>query len=103
MRKKIEAGLDGLDKERKAGEDKVNHKYKNRRQELDLQQHQERLLNENDNMLKKSITAYLIKGTTTGKFPSKPQHLMMKSTTDGFSTNTINKKNSVKNYSTKNA
>lgn len=55
LRKKIEAGLDAMDKERKAGEEKFSHKYRNRMQELDLQQHQERLLNENENILKKSI------------------------------------------------
>ena len=54
LRKKIEAGLDVIDKERKAGEEKLTHKYRNRRQELEIQQHQERLLNENENMLKKS-------------------------------------------------
>ena len=55
LRKKIEAGLDALEKERKSGEEKLNRRYKGRTQELSLQQQQEKLLNENENLLKKSI------------------------------------------------
>ena len=55
LRKKIESGLDAMDKERKVGDDLLNNKYRNLRQDLNIQQHQEKLLNQNENILKKSI------------------------------------------------
>jgi len=94
LRKKIESTLDAFEKERKLGEDNLQHKYRNRRQELLSQQHQERLLSENENLLKKK--------TTTGKFSGKPQRLMGKTSTgEGFNSSSGHKQKSVKNYSPK--
>jgi len=85
LRKKIEAGLDGLEKERKRGEENQVHKYRNRKLELGIQQKKEKLFSENENVMKKK--------TVTGKSPQKPQHLM-KSTNEAFVAMNLNDKHS---------
>jgi len=82
LRKKIESTLDEMEKERKRGDDNMSHKYNNRRQVLLTQQHQEKLLSENENMLKKRMAS--------GKYPSKPPHLLK--TTNTFQTNQVQPK-----------
>jgi len=60
----------------------MTQKYNNRRHVLMIQQHQEKILNENENLLKKRMTS--------GKYPSKPAHLLK--TTNAFQTNQIQPK-----------
>ena len=43
-----------MKKERKAEEDRILHKFKNRKFDLEMQQKQEKLLSENKNMMKSS-------------------------------------------------
>lgn len=59
LRKKIEATMNELEKERKAGELKLSQKYVNRRNELEIQQKQEKILSENENLLKKSKFVFI--------------------------------------------
>jgi len=63
MRKKIESTIEIMQKEKKHNSDNLFHKYRNTKQELELQQSQESLLINNDNLMKKRCT--------TGKMPNK--------------------------------
>jgi len=63
MRKKIESSIEIMQKEKKQRSDNLFHKYRNTKQELELQQSQEALLTNNDNLMKKRCT--------TGKMPNK--------------------------------
>lgn len=54
LKKKIEVELEGMRKEKDAGLERIMHKYKNRKFDLEMQQKQEKLLSENANLLKAS-------------------------------------------------
>lgn len=54
LKKKIEIEFDVMKKQRQSGLEQINHKYKNRKFDLEMQQKQEKLLNENNNVMKAS-------------------------------------------------
>jgi len=83
LRKKIETTLEQIEKEKKQGEDNLMRIYNGRRQVLSNQQHQEKILNENENLLKKRVAS--------GKYPRKAGHLMK--TTDAFVNSNANNNN----------
>lgn len=86
LKMKIEAEYELLKKQRKTVFENLINKFKNRKFELDMQQKQEKLLAENQNMLKASkILIFLFLnfftqinnlGTTTGKLRQKKQYSM---------------------------
>jgi hypothetical protein len=54
LKKKIEIEFEVMKKQRQQGMEKINHKYKNRKFDLEVQQKQEKLLNENTNLMRAS-------------------------------------------------
>ena len=54
VQKKIEIELEVLKKEKSASFDKLIHKYKNRKLDLDIQQKQEKIYNDNLNLYRAS-------------------------------------------------
>lgn len=55
LKKKIEIEFEVMKKQRQEGLEQINHKFKNRKFDLEQQQKQEKLLSENNNVMKASI------------------------------------------------
>jgi hypothetical protein len=55
LKKKIEIEFEVMKKQKKAASDTIEHKFKNRKFDLEMQQKQEKLLNENHNLMKASM------------------------------------------------
>ncbi len=54
LKKKVEIEIEVMKKEKASGLETLVHKYKNRKFDLELQQKQEKLLNDNNNLFKAS-------------------------------------------------
>jgi hypothetical protein len=59
LRKKIDIQLEVMRKEKDSGIERILHKYKNRKFDLEMQQKQEKLMNENNNLYKASKIFFL--------------------------------------------
>ena len=79
LKKKVEIEIEVMKKEKGAGLETLVHKYKNRKFDLELQQKQEKLLNDNANLFKASKLSIfidlffilIIETTTNPKFRTK--------------------------------